>query len=138
MPRFKTLSELFAVERRAQQMSLDREVLPDRSEVREKRVGALWVTKAAQARLTFKRRLMAIFGPIVHAGCRLDVHVPDVCQLGNPGLRGRITAQLVGDDLAWYRARTKHALKNRSVAAVSRRFCSRISSSAPFSPTARH
>src|SRR5258705_2689264 len=128
MPRFKTVSDLFAVERRAQQMSLDREVLPGRSEVREKRLGALWVAKAAQAPLTFTRRLMAIFGPIVHAGCRLDVRVPDVCQLGNPGLRGRITAQLAGDDLAWYRARTKHALKNRPAGAVSRGFSRMISS----------
>lgn len=108
-PRVKTLSELFAVERSAQQMSLEREVLPDRSEAREKRLGALWVAKSAQAPLTFTRWLMAIFGPIVHAGCSLDEHVFDVCQRGDPGLRGRVTAQLVGDDLARHRARTKHA-----------------------------
>lgn len=59
MPRLKTLSELFAVERRAQQMSLEREVLPDRSKAREKGLSALWVAKSAQAPLTFTRRLMA-------------------------------------------------------------------------------
>jgi hypothetical protein len=85
-------------------------VLPDRSEVREKRLGALWVANPAKAPLTFTRRWMAIFGPIVYAGCSLDEYVFDVCQLGDPGLRGRITAQLVGDDLARHRARTKHAL----------------------------
>src|SRR5471032_2841246 len=103
MPCVKTLSELFVVERSAQQMSLEREVLLDRSEAREKHLGALWVAKPAQAPLTFTRRLMAILGPIVHACCRLDEHVSDVCQLGNPGLHGRITAQLVGDDPARHR-----------------------------------
>src|SRR5690349_1065881 len=92
-------------------MPLEREVLPYRSEVREKRLSALWVGKPAKAPLTFTRRLMAIFGPIVHAGCSLDEYVFDVCQLGDPGLRGRVTAQLVGDDLARHRARTKHALE---------------------------
>ncbi|AMV45931.1 hypothetical protein ATN79_28735 [Paraburkholderia caribensis] len=111
MPRVKALSELFAVERRAQQMTLEREVLPDRSEARKKRLGALWVAKSAQAPLTFTRRLMAIFGPIVHAGRSLDEHVLDVCQLGDPGLRGRITAQLVSDDPARHQARPKDALE---------------------------
>lgn len=111
MPRVKAVSELFAVERRAQQMSLESEVLPDRSEAREKRLGALGVAKSAQAPLTFTRRLMAIFGPVVHPGRSLDEHVFDVCQFGNPGLRGRITAQLVSDDLARHWARTKHALE---------------------------
>jgi hypothetical protein len=109
MPRVKTSSELFAVERRAEQMSLERKVLPDRSEVREKRLSALGVAKPAKAPLTFTRRLMAIFGPIVHAGSSLDEHVFDICQLRDAGLRGRITAQLVGDNLARRRARTKHA-----------------------------
>src|ERR1700761_1148586 len=138
MPCVKTPIQPFAVERRAQQMSLDCEVLPDRSEVREKRPGALWVAKPAQAPLTFTRRLMAIFGPIVHAGCSLDEHVPDVCQLGDSGLRGRITAQLVSDDLARHRARTKHTLEESFAAGVSRFLCNRISSSTPCSSTARH
>ncbi len=83
MPRVKTSSELFAVERRAEQMSLERKVLPDRSEVRKKRLGALGGAKPAKAPLTFTRRLMAIFDPIVHAGSSLDEHVFDICQ--HPG-----------------------------------------------------
>lgn len=55
MLRVKTLSELFAVETRTQQMSLEREVLPDRSEAREKRLGALGVAKSAQAPLRILR-----------------------------------------------------------------------------------
>lgn len=66
MPRVKLLSELFAVKGRAQQMSLEREVLSDRSEVREKRLGVLWVTSPAKALFTLTRRSMAILGPIIH------------------------------------------------------------------------
>ena len=84
MPRVEALSELFAVKRSAQQMPLEREVLPDRSEAREKRLGTLWVAKPAQAPLAFARRLMAILGPIVHAGGGLDEHVFDICQRGDP------------------------------------------------------
>lgn len=51
----KTLSELFTVETQAQQMSLEREVLPDPSEAREKRLGALGVAKSAQAPLPILR-----------------------------------------------------------------------------------
>ena len=103
MPRVKTLSKLFAVDGDAQQMSLEREVLPDRSEAREKRLGTLGVAKPAQATLTFTRRLMTIFGPVVHAGCSFDEHVFDVRQRGDTGLRDRITEQLVGNDLARHR-----------------------------------
>jgi hypothetical protein len=65
-------------------MAPEREVLPDRSEAREKRLGAFGVAKSSPAPLTFTRWLMAIFGSIVHLGCRLDEHVFDLCQLGDP------------------------------------------------------
>jgi hypothetical protein len=61
----KTPSELFAVERSTQQMSLERVVLPDRSKVLQKHLGARWVAKPAQVPLMFMRRLMAILGPII-------------------------------------------------------------------------
>jgi hypothetical protein len=38
------------------------------------------------APLTFTRRLLAIFDPIVHAGCRLDEHMFDVRQFGMSAL----------------------------------------------------
>jgi hypothetical protein len=50
MPCVETLGELIAVERSAQQVSLEREVLPDWSEAREKHLGALWVSKPRKRR----------------------------------------------------------------------------------------
>ena len=67
-PRVRTLGDLIAVDRRAQQMSLEREAPPDRSETGEKRPGALGVANSAQARLTLTRWLTAIFGRIIHVG----------------------------------------------------------------------
>ena len=71
MPCGKALSELLAIERRAQKMSLEREVLPDPAEAREKSLRALGVTKSAHAPLTFTRRLMAILRPVVHPAAAL-------------------------------------------------------------------
>lgn len=104
MPCDKALSELFAVERSAQQMSLEREVLPDQAEARQERLSPFGLAETTHAPLTFTRRLMAIRGPIVHASCSLDEHVFDVRQFGDVGLRCRIAAQLIGDDLARHRA----------------------------------
>ncbi|MGF6292622.1 hypothetical protein QFZ98_004483 [Paraburkholderia youngii] len=44
---------------------------------------------------------MAVFGTVVHPGRSLDEDVLDVCQSGNFGLRGRIAAQLIGDNPSW-------------------------------------
>lgn len=104
MPCGKARSELFAVERSAQQMSLKREVLPDRPEARQERLSPFGRAETAHAPLTFTRRLMAILGPIVHAGCCLDEYMFDVRQFGDVGLRRRVAAKLIGDDLARHRA----------------------------------
>jgi hypothetical protein len=52
-------------------MSLEREVLPDRSEAREKRLGALGVAKSAQAPLAFACRLVALFSASCSVGLTL-------------------------------------------------------------------
>lgn len=59
-------------------MSLERKVLPNRTELRQERLFALQVTKPAHAPLAFTGRLMTILGPIVYASGSLDEHVFDV------------------------------------------------------------
>jgi hypothetical protein len=99
VPRSESRSELFAIERGAQQVPLEREVLPDQSEAREKSLRALRVTKSAHAPLTFTRRLMAILRAIVHPGRSLDEHMFDVRQVGDVGLGCRVATKLIGDSL---------------------------------------
>ena len=132
--------KLFAIERGAYHMPLQCEMLPDlyRPEAREKLLCAFRVAKAAHATLAFARRLMAVLDPVVQPGGRFYEHVLHVRKFRDFGLCGRITAQLIGDDLARYRARAQHTLEETFGCGFSRRFCSRISSSAPCSSTARH
>jgi len=65
-------------------MALKREMLPDRTEAREKFLCAFRVAKAAHApkevplgnsTLTFARRLMAVLRPIVQSSGRFDEHM---------------------------------------------------------------
>lgn len=70
---------------------------------------AIRVAKSTHAPFAFTGRLVAVFGPIVHAGSRLLEHVPDAGQLRNIGFRGQVAVQLIGDDLARLRAGAQHA-----------------------------
>jgi hypothetical protein len=47
----------------------------------------------------------------VQPGCCFDKHVLHARQRWNLGLGRRITAQLIGEDFAWHRARTQHMLE---------------------------
>lgn len=98
-PRFEARDDLFAIERSAQQMPLEREVLPDRPEARQEGLGARGQTETSHAALAFPRGLVAVFGTVVHAGTGLDEHVLHTRQLRELRFGGRVTAQLVGDDL---------------------------------------
>lgn len=98
-------------ERSAQQMPLERDVLPDRSEARQECLRALRVTKATHTPLGFASGLVAVLSPVVQPGCRFDEHVLHDYQLRNLGLRRRVAAQLIGDDLARHRTRAQHALE---------------------------
>ncbi|CAB3809440.1 hypothetical protein LMG28688_06993 [Paraburkholderia caffeinitolerans] len=93
-------------------MSLEREVLPDRTEARKESLRALTIAEATHASLAFARRLMTVFGPVVQPRTGFDECVPDVGELGNLGFRRRIAAQLVGHDLArCFSTRGKHPLE---------------------------
>src|SRR5882762_2660535 len=92
-------------------MPLKREMLPDRPEAREKCLCAFRVSKAAHSPLAFARRLMAVLCAVVQPSCSFDEHVLYVRKLRDLGFCRRIAAQLIGDDLARYRARTQHALE---------------------------
>jgi len=88
------------------------EVLADGPEAGEKSLGPLWPAKSSHAPLAFTGGLMAVLGTVVHAGTGLHEHVPHVRKLRDLGLRCRVAAQSVGDDLAWCLwAGGKHALK---------------------------
>src|SRR5258707_7158628 len=93
-------------------MSLEREVLPDRSEARQEHQRTFRVAEAAHAALPFSRGLMTVFGSVVQPGAGFNEDVLDVCQLCDLGSRGGIATQLVGDNLAWHiGTRGEHALK---------------------------
>jgi hypothetical protein len=81
-------------------MSLQCEVLPDRSEIRQERLRALRIAETTHAALAFARGLMTIFGSVVHSGAGFDENVLHVFQFRDLGLRRRIAAQLVSDNLA--------------------------------------
>lgn len=119
-------------------MPLQGDVLPDRPEAGEKFLCAFRIAKASHTTLAFARRLVDVLRPVVQPGGRFYEHVLDVRQLGNFGLCGRITAQLIRDDLARHWAGSQRTLKKRWGVALSHRFCSRMSSAAPCSSTARH
>ena len=138
-PGFEAIGEVFAIKRSAQQVTFEGKVLPDGTEAGQERLRALRVAKPTHAPLALTRGLMAVLGAIVHASAGFDEHVLDVGQLRHVGLRGRVAAQLIGDDLLRGTGQERSTRwKKRLAAAVSRRFCSRISSSAPCSSTARH
>ena len=63
------------------------------------------------ATLAFARRLAAVLRPVVQLGSRFYKHVLHAHQLRNFGLCGRITTQLIGDDLAPHGAGAQHALE---------------------------
>ena len=81
-------------------MSLQCEVLPDRSEARQERLRAFRDPEASHTALAFTRGLMTIFGAIVYSGTGFDEDVFHVCQFRYLGFRGRIAAKLIGHDLA--------------------------------------
>ena len=101
VPCLEARSELFAVKRWAQQMTLEREVLADGTEAREESLRALGPAKTSHASLAFTGGLMAVLRAVVHPSAGLHEQVADVRKLRDLGLRGRIATQLVGDDLAW-------------------------------------
>ena len=90
-PCFEAGGQLHAVERRAQQMAFEREVLADGTEAREKRLRALRPAKSSHAPLAFTGSLMAVLGAVVHARTSLHEHMPPhVRELQDLGLRGRL------------------------------------------------
>ncbi len=82
-------------------MSLEGKVLSDRAEVRQESLSALGQAEAPHTPFAFPGWLMTILGAVVDAGTGFDEDVFDVCQFGNFGLRGRIAAQLIGDNPSW-------------------------------------
>jgi len=81
--------------------------------------------------------LMAILRAAVYScGC-FDENVLDLREFRDVSLRCRITAQLIRHDLPRHRVRLQQS-KRCLAAALSRRFCTGTSSSAPCSSTARH
>lgn len=63
-------------------MPLEREVLPDRPEAREKLLCALPVAKDPHAALAFARWLVAVLGAVVQSGGRFDEHVLTLASSG--------------------------------------------------------
>ncbi|KVV21053.1 hypothetical protein WK79_18630 [Burkholderia ubonensis] len=110
-PRGEPAREVFAIERSAQQMSFQCEMLPDRTEARQEGLRALRVAKASHAPLALPCGLMAVLCSVVDTGRSLDEHMLHVEQLRDIGFRHRIAAQLIGDDLAWHRVRAQHTLE---------------------------
>src|ERR1700688_4612590 len=101
-------------------MPLEREMLPDRPEAREKFLCAFRVAKAAHApkevplgdaTLAFARWLVAVLCAVVQSGGRFDEHVLHVRKFRDLRFCRRIAAQLIGDDLARYRAQAQHTLE---------------------------
>src|SRR5260370_41273653 len=92
-------------------MPLEREMLPDQAEDREKLLWAFRGAKAKHATLVFAGRLVTVFCTIVEPGCSFDEHVLHAQQLRDLGFCRRIAAQLIGDDLAWHWTRAQHTLE---------------------------
>jgi hypothetical protein len=103
--------DLFAIKRDPQQTSLEREVLPNGTKARQESLSEFALAKPTHAPLAFTCRLATVLGPIVHASGGFDEHMSDVCQFGDVGLRGRVAAQLISDDLARQRAGAKRTLE---------------------------
>jgi hypothetical protein len=103
-PGHESCRELFAMEWGAQQMTLERDVLPDRPEAREKLLCAFRVAKTTHSPLAFACRLVAVLGPVVQSGGRFDEHVLHVRKFRVFSICRRIAAQPISDDLAGHRA----------------------------------
>jgi len=88
-PGDKSISELFAIKLSAQQVSLEREMLPNWLEARENFLCSFGITKTAHATLAFTRGLITILDSIVQPGGRFDEHMLYVRQLLGLGL-GRL------------------------------------------------
>ena len=101
-PRLEPGCELFAINRRAQLMALECEMLPYRPEAKEEFLCAFRVAKTAHASLAFACRLVAVLGSVVEASSRFHEHVLDVRQFRDLTFRRCVAAQLIGDDLARY------------------------------------
>jgi hypothetical protein len=120
-------------------MALEREVMPDRTKARQESWRAFRDPEASHTALAFTRRLMAVFGPVVHASTDPDEDVFDFGQFRDLSLCRRVATQLVGHNLArHFGTKGEHTLENRLAATLLRRFFNRISSSAPCWSTARH
>jgi hypothetical protein len=74
-------SELLAIERGARQVPLEGEVLPDWAKARKESPRAFGQAEPPDAPFAFARRLMAIFGAVVHARAGPDEYMLHVRQL---------------------------------------------------------
>jgi hypothetical protein len=92
-------------------MPLEREMLLDRPEAREKFLCTFRDAKAAHATLAFAGRLVAVLCAVIQSGCSFDEHVPHVRTFSDLGFCRRIAAKLIGDDLARHRTRAQHTLE---------------------------
>ena len=81
VPCLEARSELFAVKRWAQQMTLEREVLADGTEAREESLRALGPAKTSHASLAFTGGLMAVLRAVVRPSAGLHEQVADVRKL---------------------------------------------------------
>jgi len=86
-------------------------MLPDRPEARERFLCASRIAKAAHASFALACRLVAVLGPVVQSRCRFDEDVLYVHKFWDLSFCRRIAAQLVGDDFARHRVRTRHTLE---------------------------
>jgi len=82
--------ELFAIKCSAQHMPLEREMLADLLEAREKFLCALRVAKATHAPLTFACRSVAVLCAVVEPSGRFDEHVLHVRKLRDLSFCSRI------------------------------------------------
>lgn len=101
-PRDKPGRKVLEIERSAQQMSPQCEVLPDQTEARQEGLRTLRVANALHTPLALPCGLMAILRPVVDTGRGLDEYMLHVVQSRNVGFRRPIAAQLTSDDLAWH------------------------------------
>ena len=74
-PCFKACGQVLAMQRCAQQVALEREMLADGPEAAQERLSAPRRTKATHAPLTLTSGLVAVLGSVVHAGAGLHEQV---------------------------------------------------------------
>ena len=112
-------------------MPLEREMLPDRPEAREKLLCAFRIAKAAHASLAFARRLVAVLCAVVQSSCGFDKYVLHVRQFRDLGFCRRVAAQLIVTILRGTGFERSTRLNKCLAAALSRLFCTRNSNLAP-------